>query len=86
MCAENDDLTDVRIFPINGSFDKFPRTILFTGEHDVTYPDQLLVVQKLKKSDIDIIKGEGMPHIWPLLPVVHEAKVSLEVLISELSN
>lgn len=88
MCAENENLADVRISPINGDFDEFPRTILYIGEHDVTYPDQLLTVQKLKESNInvDVITGAGMPHIWPFLPVMYEAKLALKTIIDELNN
>ncbi len=88
MCAEDENLLDVRISPLNGSFDEFPRTVLFMAEHDVTYPDQLLTVQKLKDSNInvDVIIGEGMPHIWPFLPVMYEAKLALKAIIDELNS
>ena len=87
MCAENGDLANVLISPINGSFDKFPDTILFLAEHDITYPDQLLTVQKLNKAGVkvELIEGKGMPHIWPFLPVMKEAKKALFQIIDKLN-
>lgn len=88
MCAGNYNLENEMISPINGSFDKFPNTILLLAENDITYPDQQLALQKLRKSDIDIevIEGKKMPHIWPLLPVMKEAKTALKEIIHTLNN
>lgn len=87
MCAENNDLANVIISPINGSFDKFPNTTLFLAEHDITFPDQILAVQKLKsaKVNVEVIKGKGMPHIWPYLPVMKESKMALYQIIGKLN-
>ena len=88
MCAENNDLGNVMLSPINGSFDKFPNTILFLAEYDITYTDQLLAVQKLKSANInvEVIEGKGMPHIWPFLPVMKEARIALETIIEKLNK
>ena len=86
MCAENNDLKSSLISPIHGDFKEFPKTILFLAENDITYPDQLLAVQKMKAShvNIEVIKGNDMPHIWPLLPVMKEAKTALNQIIERL--
>lgn len=83
MCAKNVDLKDPMISPIYGSFDSFPRTILFFGENDIMYPDEKLTAQKLADSKVDttIVLGEQMPHIWPLLPVMKEAKIALQQIV-----
>ena len=88
MCAENNDLKNVMISPINGSFDKFPTTVLFLATNDITYPDQQLTVEKFMKAktNVEIIKGENMPHIWPFLPVMKEAKIALKEIINRLNN
>lgn len=88
MCAGNLDLKDPIISPIYGSFKGFPKTVLFLAENDITYPDQLWVVQKLKAEgvDIEVIIGEKMPHIWPFLPVMREARVALSQLIDRLKG
>ncbi|GAA3510800.1 alpha/beta hydrolase [Aquimarina addita] len=88
MCAENGNLKDVMISPLYGSFEQFPDTILFLAENDITYPDQKLMVTKLKEANIPmkLIEGKNMPHIWPFLPVMKEAKVALITIINLLNN
>jgi len=88
MCAENNDLNDEKISPINGSFNGFPKTLLFTAEHDIMYPDQILAIDKMKNSTLEfkVINGEGMPHIWPFLPVMKESRIALKQIIDFLKN
>ena len=88
MCVENNDLKNPMISPFYGNFENFPRTILFLAENDITYPDQKLAVQKLIKAKVnhEIIEGKNMPHIWPLLPVMKEAKIALNEIIKILNN
>ena len=75
------------ISPINGSFYGFPKTILYLAENDITYPDQKLAVQKLINANntIEVIEGKRMPHIWPFLPVMKEAKMALKQIIAHLN-
>jgi acetyl esterase/lipase len=85
FCANEDGLEAKEISPINGSFSNFPEIILFLAENDITYPDQQLMIEKLKGNNIDykVYQGKGMPHIWPLLPVIKEGKKALKELIYE---
>lgn len=87
MCVENDNLQDVMISPLNGSFKQFPQTILFLAENDITYPDQQIAVKKLDNASvvIEVVTGKKMPHIWPLLPVMSEAKTALKKIITHLN-
>ena len=88
MCAENNDLKNVMISPLFGSFDKFPHTILFLAENDIMYPDGKLAEMKMKKANVnlEVIKGNNMPHIWPFLPVMKEAQISLNEIIRTINN
>lgn len=88
MCAEHDDLANPMISPIYGSFENFPHTVLFMGTIDITYPDQQLATQKLSEANvvIEVIEGENMPHIWPLLPVMKEARTALNEIINRINN
>jgi len=88
MCAENNDLKNIMISPLFGSFDKFPHTILFIAENDIFYPDQKLAVKKFinAKINFELIEGKNMPHIWPFLPVMKEAKTSLNEIIRIINN
>jgi len=83
MAAGDIDLKDTLISPLYGDFENFPPTALFLAENDITYPDQQIVVKKLKNAKValEIIEGKNMPHIWPLLPVMKEAKTALKEII-----
>lgn len=88
MCSDNENLNDPLISPIQGSFDQFPETILYAATNDITFPDQLFFIQKIKDENITatINIGEGMPHIWPFLPVMKEAKTALQEIIAVLKQ
>jgi acetyl esterase/lipase len=85
MCSEHSN--DPRISPINGKFNFFPKTYLYIAEHDITFPDQLIFSSKLNIENIDneIYIGKEMPHIWPLLPVMKEAKTALHQIINNIN-
>lgn len=88
MCAGDKDLKNKMISPLYGSFEEFPETFFFLAQNDIMYPDQKLAIQKLQKTNanITIFEGIGMPHIWPILPVMKEAKVSLDEIIKVLDR
>lgn len=88
MCAENSNLKDVQLSPLYGNFEGFPTTVLFLATHDICYPDQLLAVKKLNNAAVDLVlyEGDEMPHIWPLLPFMKEAKIALDTLIKSLNE
>lgn len=81
---DGDTLATLVLSPIHGRFEGFPTTYLFIATHDITYPDQLLFCEKLERADVShtVITGKEMPHIWPLLPVMKEAKQALQQIIS----
>lgn len=88
MAADQLALNDPAISPIYGKFNDFPETILFAGEYDITYPDQIRLEQILKDEKINhrLILGEKMPHIWPLLPVMYESQMALNEIIGILRD
>lgn len=88
MCAVNNDLSDQEISPINGSFEDFPRTLLFMAERDITYPDQKRAVLRMKEAGVDLetIVGKDMPHIWPILPLLKEGEMAFNKLIKEINT
>ncbi|AXT55164.1 steryl acetyl hydrolase [Aquimarina sp. AD1] len=88
MCVGNLDLKNPMISPLYGSFEQFPETILYIAERDIAYPDQKLAVEKFKAANVNLklVEGTNMPHIWPLLPVMKEAKISLQEIISQLNK
>lgn len=81
MCSNN--LEDISISPIYGEFQLFPKTYLFVADCDITYPDQLVFISKLNKENVEniVLTGTDMPHIWPLLPVMKEARIALNQVV-----
>lgn len=88
MCAGKVPLDHEMISPLNGDFTGFPKTILYTATNDIMYPDQLLAIKKMRDAEVDleVIEGENMPHIWPLLPVMKEAKAALQSIIEKIKE
>ncbi|MCL7989058.1 alpha/beta hydrolase [Sphingobacterium sp. lm-10] len=88
MCADHQNLSDPLLSPISGSFEKFPETVVFAAENDISYPDQKLFLKELEKERVitKVYIGEGMPHIWPLLPVMREAREALNTIIKLLNE
>lgn len=88
MAAGKRSLKDPVLSPLLGSFEGFPETVMYLGENDISYPDQLLGAEKMRNAGIDLTVriGGGMPHIWPFLPVMKEAKLSLADIINQLNK
>jgi len=87
MCAGNFSLKDPMISPIYGSLKNLPPIHIFMATHDILTPDQEVFIDKIKEegSSIEVIVGEGMPHIWPLLPVFKEgadARKRISIIIN----
>ena len=74
--------------PLFGNFEEFPKTVLYLAQNDVTYPDQKLLIEKLNAAKVNnkVTEGVNMPHIWPLLPIMSEAKTALREIIGEINN
>ncbi|MEW7292055.1 alpha/beta hydrolase [Aquimarina sp. 2304DJ70-9] len=77
-------LTDPLISPINGSLKNFPPIYMFSAEYDIFTPDQELFVNKARQEGVEIkvILGKNMPHVWPILPIMPEAKRALKEITS----
>jgi acetyl esterase/lipase len=80
------DLTDQMISPLYGSFKGFPKTDIYIGEYDIMCPDAKIGANKMKKEEVkvQVINGEKMPHIFPLLPILPEAKIALDQIINSI--
>lgn len=88
MCAKGLDLKDKIISPLYGSFKGFPETEVYIGAYDIMYPDAKLGVAKMKKEAVvvKLIDGAKMPHVYPLLPVLPEAKKALQQIIESIKE
>jgi acetyl esterase/lipase len=83
LCAGGRDLKDPMLSPLYGELRGFPDTYLFIAENDITYPDQLRLAEKLQANTVrhSVVVGRNMPHIWPLLPFIKEARTALNLMV-----
>ncbi|MDH7446448.1 alpha/beta hydrolase fold domain-containing protein [Aquimarina sp. 2201CG14-23] len=88
MCAGSYALTNPIISPLYGSFESFPPIYLFLATDDILAPDQEVFIDILKKNMIplEVILGNNMPHVWPLLPVMPESKNALGKIVSIINS
>ncbi len=64
-------IDDWRISPLYGDLSTLPPTLAFIGTKDILLPDTKLAVDKTRALGVpvDLEIGEGMFHVWPLLPI-----------------
>jgi acetyl esterase/lipase len=88
MCAGNLNLKNPIISPLYGSFESFPPTHIFVAEHDILSPDINLAIEKMKtaKISLEVTPGKSMPHLWPLLPVMKEARTALAQIAASINK
>ena len=79
MSSGGVDLADPMMSPLNGSFEKFPKTLMFLAGRDILYPDAKVAAYEMKKAGVplEVVDETRMIHIWPLMPVMREAKAAL---------
>ena len=67
--AHDADRSNPYLSPYYGQFHDFPPVLLTVGSHEMLLDDALRVAEKLKAAgvSVDVIVGEGMFHIYPLL-------------------
>lgn len=88
MSAGQSSLKDQMISPIYGDFNNFPPIHLFMATNDICTPDQEVLIDKIKEEQgvIEVIEGKGMPHIWPILPILSEAKIAIKNIVSIINS
>lgn len=71
------------VSPIHGNLQSLPPTLLFAGTRDIAHYDALLFADKMRAAGVpvDLQIGEGMIHVWPILPIP-EGKKALELIVS----
>ena len=81
------DFADWRISPAYGDLTALPRTLIFSGTRDLLYPDTVTFADKARQAgrDVDLVVGEGMIHVWPLLPTP-EARTARDRMVEFLAS
>ena len=77
------DTKDYKVSPLFGEVDKLPKTTVFVGTHEIIYPDIVEFYNKLHDNGVDaeLIVGEEMSHVYPLYPMVPEAKEAFNQIV-----
>lgn len=84
MCVGTRSLKDPLISPLFGDLENLPPIHLFMATDDILTPDQEIFVDKIKESNgsVEVIIGNGLPHVWPILPIMSEAKAGIEKIVT----
>lgn len=82
------DPKDYKVSPLFGEVSKLPKTTQFVGTHEIIYPDIVKFHEKLKDAGVDaeLNVGEEMSHVYPLYPMVPEAKEAFNHIVEILLN
>ena len=79
--AGDESPDDWRVSPINGDLAALRNVTLFTGTHELLYPDELRLAKALAgDSSNELIVGKGMSHIYPFQPIP-EAKPAFDLVV-----
>jgi acetyl esterase/lipase len=68
---------DWHVSPIYGDLSGIVHVTVFTGTKEVILPDTLRLFEKLdRNADNKLIVGDGMMHVYPLMPIpeAHQAQ------------
>jgi acetyl esterase/lipase len=65
------DLRHCYVSPLYGEPGDLPPVLLFAGTNDIAHHDALLFAEKARiaGSLVDLQIGQGMIHVWPILPI-----------------
>jgi acetyl esterase/lipase len=85
-CAGKIDPASATMSPSRGTTAGFIPTLALIAEDDIHRPDAELFIERLRQSGASpqVIHGAGMPHIWPLLPMMREARAALDQIAAHL--
>lgn len=83
------DRYDPLVSPLFGDYTSFPKSLFIVGNNEMLLDDTLQVVEKIKENnnDVELIKGKGMFHIYPIhikyLPESRKAHKRIREFISD---
>jgi len=65
------DLKDPRVSPLNGDMKGLPKTFLWVGTWEILYEECIKAYEKMKDSgvEVELHVGEKMGHVYPLYPI-----------------
>ena len=88
--AKGTPLNDYRLSPIYGDMSVYKEVHMFTGTHEIFFPDINKMHQQLLSCGIksELIIGEGLNHVYPAFPIPesNEAINHISEIIKETQN
>jgi acetyl esterase/lipase len=80
----NHDYPNLFNAPFFGDFSKFPHVYVFSGTHEIFYPQVSAFVERVRSQgkEIEFYTGYNMIHCWVYLPVSREARQGLEIYLN----
>ena len=84
--AGDTDPRDPRVSPAYGPVERFRHVTIFAGTRDLLNPDSVKLFARLDpEGDNELIVGEGMFHVYPLLPIP-EAEAALDRIAEKITR
>ncbi len=78
------DPKDPRVSPAYGPVEGLSHVTVFCGTREILNPDSVKLLARLDpRRDNELIVGEGMFHVYPLLPIP-EAKEAVDVIVQRI--
>ncbi len=79
--AKGEDLHHYLLSPVNGLFERTPKTIVFYGTKELFYPDciRLKKIVEAAKGDFIFQEYPGMQHDWAIFPIPESSMVIEEI-------
>lgn len=76
------DPHDYRVSPLYGNMIGLTDVSLFVGTREVLYPDNIMLYELLKDSNVNVelYIGEGLNHVYPIYPIPEACKTFKDIL------
>lgn len=82
--AGETDTKDPRVSPAFGPVEKLRHVTIFAGTREILNPDGVKLFEQLDpQGDNELIIGQGMFHVYPLLPIP-EAKEAIDRIVEKI--
>ena len=86
--ARDIDVADWRVSPIKGNLSVLPKTLILAGEYDLLTPGTVDFAARAEAAgvDLELVLGQAMFHVWPLVDTLPEARVARGQIIDWLDG
>ena len=85
---EGQDLGDFRLSPVHHSFKGLPPLRFFAGSTEILRDDSSLAAARAREDGVDALAyiATGMPHVYPLVHYLPEARRSARKIVDFVSD